>query len=213
VADDVEYLEARYGGSPAVFRDAASRRAVFFVYDSYHVPAVDWAAHLPKARGVFIGLWLDQNHGPELATAGFDAFYTYFASAGFVFGASPPRWPRMVKEAKALGLGSVLSVGPGYNDERIRPWNRHNTKPRDGGRYYTSMMRAAVEALPDALSVTSYNEWGEGTQIEPAMSSREGYEDYGPAGPYMYLNLTAKWISVFEKKHRDRLEYEGGSEL
>jgi glycoprotein endo-alpha-1,2-mannosidase len=57
-------------------------------------------------------------------------------------------------------------VGPGYNDERIRPWNAHNTKGREGGRYYMGMQRIALEARPDALSVTSYNEWGEGTQIE-----------------------------------------------
>ena len=31
------------------------------------------------------------------------------------------------------------------------------------------MFNDAIEANPDYISVTSYNEWGEGTQIEPAV--------------------------------------------
>lgn len=112
-----------------------------------------------SVRGVFVGLWLDREHGASLARSGFDAFYTYFASGGFSYGSSPQRWPRMVQEARQLGLSSVLSVGPGYVDDRIRPWNAHNTKARQGGKYYAAMCRAALEAKPDALSVTSYNEW------------------------------------------------------
>lgn len=115
----------------------------------------------------------------------------------------------MCAEARRLGLASVLSVGPGYNDERIRPWNRHNTKARDDGRYYTSMLRSALEAQPDALSVTSYNEWGEGTQIEPAVA-RDGYLDYGAAGPDFYLGLTSKWIALFRKQMFKAAEFEGG---
>ena len=116
----------------------------------------------------------------------------------------------MVAEARRLGLGAVLSVGPGYADQRIRPWNAHSARDRDRGGYYSGLCRAALEAGPDALSVTSYNEWGEGTQIEPAAPGRPGYEDYGPAGPYAYLNLTSKWIAAFAKREREWAEDEGG---
>ncbi len=51
---------------------------------------------------------------------------------------------------------------------------------------------AALQA--PLVSITSYNEWGEGTQIEPAVSreARVGceYLDYEPLGPYMYLQMT-----------------------
>jgi glycoprotein endo-alpha-1,2-mannosidase len=63
----------------------------------------------------------------------------------------------------------VPSVGPGYVDIGIRPWNAMNTKRREGGRYYDGLWEHAVASHPSAISITSYNEWGEGTQIEPAV--------------------------------------------
>jgi glycoprotein endo-alpha-1,2-mannosidase len=64
-----------------------------------------------------------------------------------------------------------VGVGAGYNDERLRPWNRHNTRARgNNGEYYSEFWNDAIRALPDIVSITSFNEWGEGTQIEPARS-------------------------------------------
>ena len=47
------------------------------------------------------------------ARGGFDGFYTYFASDGFVFGSSRANWPSMVDFANKNGMLSSLSVGPG----------------------------------------------------------------------------------------------------
>lgn len=53
----------------------------------------------------------------------------------------------------------------------------------------------ALRAKPQVVSITSYNEWGEGTQIEPAvvkMDSETGlpYADYGTGQENMYMQLT-----------------------
>eukprot|EP00960_Hanusia_phi_P034229 750930-Hanusia_phi.AAC.3 len=42
-------------------------------------------------------------------------------------------------------------------------------KPRTDGAYYDKMWQSAVAAQTEFVSITSYNEWGEGTQIEPAV--------------------------------------------
>jgi glycoprotein endo-alpha-1,2-mannosidase len=247
--DDVDYLEREYGSSSAIYRQ--DNLAVYFVYDSYHVPSSDWHSVLKigggggtttsaasvggvnddnamslginhRKKGLFIGLWLDRNHGRELKEGGFDGFYTYFASMGFVYGSTPRHWSKMCEFARENEMISILSVGPGYNDDKIRPWNKHNNKPRGkNGEYYQEMFMSAIQALPSAMSITSYNEWGEGTQIEPAIKytaaergdssnsvvagSLNGgkYLDYGEAGPYLYVNLTKKYISLFrEQIHR-----------
>ena len=63
------------------------------------------------------------------------------------------------------------------------------------------MWRGAVRAHTDLVTITSYNEWHEGTQIEPAQAGRRGYESYqgawglrGRAAETAYLDRTAHWV-------------------
>jgi len=119
---------------------------------------------------IMIGLWLDHHHGRDLRDGNFDGFYTYFGSDGFSYGSTSSNWVPMCSNARRAGLLCCISVGPGYNDTLIRPWNDRNTRSRNKGKYYEDMWRRAIRANPHSISVTSYNEWGEGTQIEPARS-------------------------------------------
>ena len=225
LAADLAHLAAAYGAHPGLHRSGGGR-PVFFVYDSYHLPPAEWRRLLAPggdlsvrggpADGVFLGLWLEAGHGEELRAGGFEGGYTYFAADGFSHGSTVARWPALAAEAARLGLLFVPSVGPGYDDTRIRPWNSHNTRPREGGAYYARMWRAALAVAPGAVSITSANEWGEGTQIEPAVPRaidvdalaprglalphatrealrlrlRDRYEDYGEGGADLYMRLT-----------------------
>ncbi len=92
--DAIEFLTGKFGSSPACHRLAGfGNKPVFFVYDSYLIPAAQWATVLGKAgtntvRGsandaVVIGLWVKKDDGRPLLEGGFDGFYTYFATAGF----------------------------------------------------------------------------------------------------------------------------------
>ena len=67
------------------------------------------------------------------------------------------------------------------------------------GAYYDRMWRNALHASPNGITITSYNEWGEGTQIEGARphTSRNGsraYADYTPDGPQFYMKRTKEWV-------------------
>jgi len=56
-------------------------------------------------------------------------------------------------------------------------------------------------AAAKIVSVTSFNEWHEGTQIEPAVPMSCGnytYEDYGKVGPEVYLEMTRKWSNFMK---------------
>ena len=55
------------------------------------------------------------------------------------------------------------------------------------------------------ITITSFNEWGEGTQIEEARphvvpSSGSAYADYGPDGPDFYMHRTRTWIDAVRKR-------------
>lgn len=137
VAQDVEYIVRKYGNHRALFTSPLSvgeerSGPAFYVYDSYHIPEGEWARLLTPSGdlsvrgteydGVFIGLWLDRGHGQWIKNAGFDGAYTYFAARGFSYGSTIQNWPSMSDFMGASGLLFIPSVGPGYDDTRIRPW-------------------------------------------------------------------------------------------
>jgi glycoprotein endo-alpha-1,2-mannosidase len=68
---------------------------------------------------------------------------------------------------------------------------------RRGGAYFAEMLTAAAESGPSMVGVTSFNEWHEGTQIEPA-APRPGYPDYAPLPPEGYLALLARHAATLK---------------
>ena len=78
-------------------------------------------------------------------------------------------------------------------------------KPRRNGLTYDAMWRAALRAQPDLVTITSYNEWSEGTQIEPAKAqpAESAYRSYdgayglhGRIAARAYVARTACWTLV-----------------
>ena len=115
--------------------------------------------------------------------------------------------PDLASFCRAHGLLFVPSCGPGYDDTRVRPWNGQNTQGRRGGAYYAEALDAAVAARADIVTLTSFNEWHEGTQIEPAAAAftpeRPGVTTYlAYPSPEFYLTKTAAWVEKFVAARR-----------
>eukprot|EP01130_Rhizamoeba_saxonica_P017657 TRINITY_DN8604_c0_g1_i1.p1 TRINITY_DN8604_c0_g1~~TRINITY_DN8604_c0_g1_i1.p1 ORF type:complete len:431 (+),score=84.25 TRINITY_DN8604_c0_g1_i1:1-1293(+) len=211
VRSDLEYLFEQYGSSEAFYRDPGSNLPVIYMYDSYHTPVEEWKELLigeKSIRGtnidsIILGLYLKHLDRKVILEAGFDGFYTYFGSDGFTEGSTSSRWENIVSWAAQNNLYSSISIGPGYNDERIRPWNAANTKSRENGEYFKRMWEKVINANPTAVSITSYNEWMEGTQIEEVVPKsiditiydglEYSYLDYSPHDPGYYMELTAQY--------------------
>ena len=203
-------LLGRFGARAALWREPASGRPLVFVYDSYLSPPEEWARLLTPdgdltIRGtaldcVVVGLWVEESHGEDLRRAGFDGAYTYFATDGFTFGSTTANWPAMAAFCRDHGLLFVPCVGPGYADLRIRPWNTANQREREDGAYYARMAAAALAVEPPLVGLTSWNEWHEGTQIEPAATKAIPgfrYRDYGVVGEEGYLERTRAWVERY----------------
>lgn len=73
----------------------------------------------------------------------------------------------------------IGTVVPGYDDTRIR---NGRIRARSDGDYYNRAWAAALDHAPQAVIINSWNEWLEGTQIEPSQS-------YGAR----YLDITRDW--------------------
>jgi hypothetical protein len=80
----------------------------------------------------------------------------------------------------------VATVMPGYDDRKIRPVNGF-VRTRDDGEYYRNSWRAAIDSRPHWVIINSFNEWPEGSYIEPSRS-------YGN----LYLDLTREWSARFK---------------
>ncbi|WP_342208947.1 alpha-mannosidase [Shewanella indica] len=197
-------LMQRFGTHSALY--LYQGKPLYYVYDSYKMPVSEWKKLLlpegtlslrtPELDGKFIGLWVNQGEEDFFLETGFDGFYTYFASEGFVWGATSANWPYLADWASTNGKLFIPSVGPGYADDRIRPWNGVNFKARDQGRYYDYMFSQAIKTKPEIVTITSFNEWHEGTQIEPAIAKQLAdyhYLDYGNLSGDYYLKRTLDW--------------------
>jgi glycoprotein endo-alpha-1,2-mannosidase len=173
---DLDYLINRYGRHPAWFR--VSGKPVLFIYTRalMMLSLKNWQEVLDQVRrdnpsgAVFIADSLDS----QFLTV-FDGSSTYNITVQTAR-LSPARaaawahlaYPRMVAMAGPGKISSVTVI-PGYDDrETDRPAPRPVTD-RWGGEVYRALWQEAIKAKPDWVLITSWNEWHEGSELEPSV--------------------------------------------
>jgi glycoprotein endo-alpha-1,2-mannosidase len=171
----------------------------FYVYDADRDPALAWAEALAGLEGVRV--FGHTTLVGRAKAAGFDGLYTYdvVTRNGALF-------RRLCTQARQAGLLCAPSVGPGY-DARLAT-RHHAVRPRLRGATYDRMWKTALRAKADLVTITSYNEWQEGTQIEPAQNQlgKPGYEGAwgrrGVGAQRAYLEATARWTEQLRVARR-----------
>ncbi len=208
VAVQIEPYPGR--SAETVAADVAALRPLgisdFYVYRAEDTPAAEWAAVVPGlgaarliAHTMLVG-WA--------ASARFAGIYTYD-----VLIHDGTKFARLCAQAHALGLRCEPSVGPGF--DAVAATGEPRVKDRRNGRTYDHMWRLAIASGADVITVTSYNEWHEGSQIEPAARARRAgnrtYQDYegawglsGAAAATAYLARTRYWADRFDTAARAR---------
>jgi hypothetical protein len=182
----------------------------FYVYHPFDIADADWAALRESIPGV--RLFAETALAGHAAASHFDGIYTYDI---LQWGGGD--FERICKAAHKLRLLCLPSVGPGY--EASRATGDKRVKPRRNGKTYDSMWKSAIAAKPDDVTITSYNEWHEGTQIEPARATATGnvarlsyagydgaYGLHGKAAQRAYLDRTAFWVRAFVRSLRPETE-------
>ena len=96
-------------------------------------------------------------------------------------------------------------------------------KDREDGLYYDRYFERAISAVTAQsagtelvpISITSFNEWHEGTQIEPCSATppvREGngrslrYSTYHPLPSDYYLSRTRYWVNKMRGSKKEKKE-------
>lgn len=202
---DIQYINSTYGRSPAFYRDAEhGDKGAFYVFESLRI--ADWTP-LDRVKSDSIVL------AQTTSTAGmahFGGAYTYDGIAG----ATAPGWKQAADYCRAHGLVWAPSVAPGYIDDRAVPANTTPTLGRAAGSTYDkewiNALNGTTGGLPDWVSITSFNEWHEGSVIEPASSSPpagHGYQTFagaygrtGKAAESAYIERTRHWVTQFQDR-------------
>lgn len=102
-------------------------------------------------------------------------------------------WSRRIRRAGVDKLW-VATVMPGYDDTRTDRADRF-ARDRRNGDFYRETWNAALATRPDMVVITSFNEWVEGSMIEPSVS-------YGN----LYLDLTREFAAQFKSSAPPSME-------
>lgn len=194
---DLHYILNKYSEHPSFFK--VNGKPVVFVYGRVmsQLSADEWMTVIQD---------VESDLGPFLLIADginvynmtvFDGSHTYNPLNMVTRAGSELRqvatdaFVEAVCQQEAAGKISTVTIIPGYDDRKIR-------KPgmlaeRRGGKLYTTLWEAAIAANPDWVLITSFNEWHEGSEIEPS-------NEYGDT----YIRLTRAFATKFKSKPASR---------
>jgi hypothetical protein len=174
----LQHLLGVHARHPAYLR-VGGRPVVFFWRQNLY-PLDTWAAIRSQVDPDRTSIWIME--GVDLDYLGpFDGTHLYSVAWDPEPGATLRRWGERIHDWNAAH-GSVkfwvATVMPGYND-LVTGRADAFVRDRANGAYYRDCWEGAIQSGADWVVITSFNEWLEGSQIEPSA----GYGD-------LYLNLT-----------------------
>ncbi|KAH8411969.1 hypothetical protein KR222_004320 [Zaprionus bogoriensis] len=151
---------------------------------------------------LFIGHIRLKSHADVVRRLCFDGFYSKLPSNGAVFASTWKNWSYLKSFALSYKMLFVPTVGPGFAERNKFPRHGDIQRHRSNGRYYGVAWRTAILNHVGFISIASYNNWPDGSQIEE-VAPRAGFLDYNPGSKTKYLDLTAHWVGNFMKTRQE----------
>jgi hypothetical protein len=188
--DDISYVLNKYGKSKAFLK--VDGKPVIFAYNRvtlFAMPVSSWPAIIQGIRKragdfVFFGDIGDDQQSPGAYL--FDGIHCYGVNLpddlrkhltvdklGELQAFLANYDTQSVRIARQHDRISCLTVSPGFDARKAYKWDTQTD--RLDGRTYRTYWDEAVKAKPDWIIITSWNEWAEGTEIEPSLELGNQY--------------------------------------
>lgn len=213
ICNDIEYLNREYGSHPAFFRMSkktgdtarASPRGVFFIYQpEYFEPDLRSLSDNVHAASPDSILLLQSTDVDLLDNTHADGIFAYEA-----FQYVMHFYKGIVESVRTRNKIFVPCVSPGFSMNRSVKQRIIPFRGRRSGETYDDWWKSTLAADAEFVGIISFNEWHEGTQIEPAIpvpqfpgrynSYDKSYGKTGVGAETTYLQRTEKWIRIFQQ--------------
>lgn len=170
---------------PAYLRVNGRPVAFFWRQERFSVAA--WQAIRAQVDPAREMLWIAEGVQLDYLDV-FDGLYLYSVAWSATPAAVLVRWGAAVEQWNAQRNTFrywVATTMPGY-DDFVTGRADAFARPRESGGYYRACWQGAVQSAADWVVITSFNEWLEGTHIEPSTL----YGDF-------YIGLTAELAAAY----------------
>lgn len=173
VQQQLRYLLSTYSTHPSYLR--VDGRPVVFIYN----PTLsaqdlsDWEPIITAADIAPFNAFFMVDHFDENSARIFSGLYAFGPIKEYMDGKLLDSYTWGSALAKARSKVFAPAVFPGYDDRIIR--NPSTVLPRDNYNTYSNTWAVARMVNPDWIFITSWNEWHEGSEIEPSVEHGDGY--------------------------------------
>ena len=191
---DLLHLLRRYQDNPSWLK--VDNRPVFFIYTRAvkHIGITGWNKVVENVSNKIKTIpYLIANSRTPQAIKSFDSTHDYIQIGNKEYQNNPKKvFTTLLEKINRINpiCIKMLTVCPGYDDTSVRKPGLNIS--RQDGKLYTKQWDSILSLLTlytslDWVLVTSWNEWHEGTEIEPSLQEKN-----------KYLKLTARYSSGFK---------------